>query len=382
MLTLASYWAIRVARADQLFRASSPEALAIATRLNPADSQYLLSLAEYRQQEGSDPEPSLAAASQLNPLDSSIWIHRGLSAEFAGDFARSEKFLLEAARVDKLFDPRATLANYYFRRNEPEQFWRWTREALAIGYGDLTSLFRLCWRISDDPEIIRSRALPPDRGVLRSYLYFLLGENRLDAAEPIALELAAAATSEDYGVLQDFIDRRLAPQNHISPLVTIWNSLCTRNVVPFSPVTLEHALTNGDFRFAPTSRGFDWRVRQGPDIAAVRASPRELRIDLSGRQPEQCELLVQFVPLPAATACRFRFSYRTSSVPPESGLRWRILAAASPPLSSDDWKQLELSFSTQAAKLARLALEYSRVSGTSRVEGSIALRDLELECTP
>jgi hypothetical protein len=236
--------------------------------------------------------------------------------------------------------------------------------------------------MSDDPEIIRSRALPPDRRVLRSYLYFLLGESRLDAAEPIALDLATAATSEDADVLLDFIDRSLAQHNDISPLVTIWNFLCTRSVVPFSPVTLDHALTNGDFRFAPTSRGFDWRVPQGPDITAVRVSPRGLRIDLSGKQPEQCQLLGQFIPLPAARACRFRFSYRTSSVPPESGLRWRILAAASPPLSSDDWKQQELSFSTQAAKLARLALEYSRVPGTSRVEGSIALRDLELECTP
>ena len=382
VLTVASYWTIRLAIADQLFRANSSEALAKATQLNPINSQYFLLLAEYRQQAGIDPEPSLAAASRLNPLDSSVWIRRGLSAEFGGDFARAEKFLLEAARVDKLFDPRATLANYYFRRNDHEQFWRWTREALAIGYGDLTSLFRLCWRMSGGPEIIRSHVLPPDRRVVRSYLYFLLGENRLDAAEPIALQLATEATSEDAGVLLDFIDRSLAPQNRISSLVTVWNSLCTRDVVPFSPLTSDRALTNGDFRLAPTSRGFDWRVAQSPDITAVRVSPRELRIDLSGKQPEQCELLVQFAPLLAARACRFRFSYQTSRVPAESGLRWRILAAASPPLSTDDWKPMELPFSTQDATLARLVLEYNRVSGTSRIEGSIVLRDLELECTP
>ncbi len=382
VLTVASYWTIRLALADQLFQANSFEALARATRLNPINSQYFLLLAEYQQRAGIDSEPSLVVASKVNPLDSSIWIRRGLSAEFAGDFGRAEKFLLEAARVDKLFDPRATLANYYFRRNDPEQFWRWTREALAISYGDLTSLFRLCWRMSGDPEIIRSRALPTNRRVLRSYLYFLLGESRLDAAEPIALQLATAATGEDADVLLDFIDRSLTPENRISSLVTVWNSLCTRNVVPFSPVSLDRALTNGDFRFAFTSRGFDWRVPQGPDITAVRVNPGELRIDLSGKQPEQCELLVQFVPLLSARACRFRFSYQTNSVPAGSGLRWRILTAASSSLSSDDWKQMELPFSTQDAKLARLVLEYSRVSGTSRLEGSIALRDLELECTP
>ena len=382
VLTLASYWTLRLALADQLFRANSFEALTRATRLAPGNSHYFTLLTEYQQEAGIDPERALAAASQLNPLDSSVWIRRGLRAEFVGDFARAEQFLLEAARVDKLFDPRATLANYYFRRNNSEHFWRWMREALAINYGDLTSLFRLCWRMSSDPEIIRSRALPLDRRTLRSYLYFLLAENRLDAAEPIALQLASAATSEDAAVLLDFIDRNLAQPTRISSLVTVWNSLCSRNVIPFSPVALNRAVTNGDFRVAPTNRGFDWRVPQGPDIAPVRVSPPELRIDLSGKQPEQSELLVQFVPLLTAKTCRFRFDYKTSGAPVESGLQWRIFDAASSPLFGDDWKQSELTFSTRDNKLARLVLGYSRVSGTSRWEGSIILRDIELECAP
>jgi hypothetical protein len=382
VLTIASYWTLRLALADQLSRTNSLEALARATHLAPGNSQYFILLTEYQQEAGIDPEPALVAASRLNPLDSSVWIRRGLRAEFEGDYARAEQFLLEAARVDKLFDPRATLANYYFRRNNSAQFWRWVREALAINYGDLTSLFRLCWRMSSDPEIIRSRALPADRRTNRSYLYFLLAENRLDAAEPIALQLASAATSEDAGVLLDFIDRSLAPPTHISSIVTAWNSLCTRNVLPFSPIALDRVITNGDFRVALTSRGFDWRVPPGPDISAVRVSPRELRIDLSGKQPEQSELLIQFVPVLTAKSCRFRFSYKTSGAPAESGLQWRILAAASPPLSGDDWKPSELTFSTRDNKLARLVLGYSRASGTSRWEGAITLRDVELECTP
>jgi hypothetical protein len=80
--------------------------------------------------------------------------------------------------------------------------------------------------------------------------------------------------------------------------------------------------------------------------------------------------------------CRLRFSYRTSGAPIESGLQWRILDASSAPLSSDDGKQAELRFSTREASLARLALEYKRVAGTSRWEGSVTLHDIELECAP
>ena len=371
-LTLAAYWTIRLALADQLFRSNSPEGAARAARLAPGNARYFELLAEYRQAEGKDPEPELAEASRLDPLNSAVWIRRGLEAEFDGDFARAEKFLLQAARVDKLFDPRATLANYYYRRNDAEQFWRWTRAALEIGYGDLRPLFRLCWRMSGDPEVIRSRALPPDRKVLRDYLSFLLEENRLDAAEPIARELAGAATSEDAGVLLDFIDRR--------PLVSAWNPLCVRGVIPFSPIAVDRPLTNGDFRFVPTSRGFDWRVPQSPDINAVRLDPHALRIDLSGRQPEHCELLSQFVPLPAARTCRLGFTYQTAGFPAESGLQWRILAAATPSLSSGDWKHVELTFATREGGLARLTLGYDRAAGTTRSEGSITLRDVELEC--
>jgi tetratricopeptide (TPR) repeat protein len=354
-LSLASYWTIRLAYADQRFRAPSLDSLGRAARLAPGNAQYFAWLAEYREAEGLDPGEMLETASRLNPLDSSVWIRRGLRAEFQRDFANAEKFLLEAARVDKLFEPRAALVNFYFRRNSPEPFWRWMREALAIGYGDLTSLYRLCWRMTDDPKVIRRRASPP----LRSYLSFLLAENKLDAAEPIA----RTAGSEDAPLLLDFIDRSLTQGKP--------------SVIEFS----QGSLTNGSFRSFPTSRGFDWRLPHSDEISAVRIAPRGLRIDLSGKQPEQCELLAQYVALTSGKTCRLRFSYQTSA-PAESGLRWRILDSAGPQLSSADWKQADWPFSTQDAPLARLSLEYSRVPGTPRLEGSIALRDLELSCAP
>jgi len=107
-----------------------------------------------------------------------------------------------------------------------------------------------------------------------------------------------------------------------------------------------------------------------------------LRIDLSGKQPERCELLVQFVALSPGESCRFRFSYQTSVFPAESGLQWRLPGAAGPQLSSVDWKRAELNFSTHSATMARFVLEYNRTPGTSRLEGWISLRDVELACPP
>ncbi len=368
VLALASYWTIRLGVADQLSRSKSLSSLQRAVRLAPANAQYYAALAEYQEAEGVDPDPALAAALQLNPRDSSLWIRRGLHAEFQGHPDAAEKYLLEATRVDRQFDPRAALANFYFRRNSPEPFWHWMREALAIGYGDLTALFRLCWRMSGDAELIRARAIPPIPAALCAYLDFLLKENRLDAAAPIAAEQALTCP-----VLLDFVDRALAANSVLQAAVTVWNKLSARKVVVGS-------LTNGDFQTAPTSHGFDWSMPATPDISAVRISPRGLRIDLSGKQPEHCELLSQFVALPANSSCSLHFSFRTSDFPAQSGLQWRVLDAESPQLSSVDWKEAGMKFSTQAAVVARLALEYKRNQGTSRLEGSITLRDMRLTC--
>lgn len=394
VLILASCWAIRLALADYRFRASSLRPAAEAVRLDPNNARYWAALAEYQAGEGLDPNPALERAARLNPLDSSVWMHRGLRAEFERDYARAEEYLLEAARVDKLFDPRSTLMNYYFRRNQPEPFWRWAREAFDISYGDLTPLFRLCWRMSDDAELIRTRALGYSRDVLRAYLGFLLVERRLEAAEPVARQLAPNAAASDGPVLLDFLDtwleRRPIDRGRLNSALAVWNSLCIRNVLPLSPLEpLENPLTNGDFRRPLTARGFDWRAPQNPDISATRVTPRGLRIDLSGKQPERCELLAQYLPLSSGKPCRFRFEYQTSPLPPESGLRWRLRDASfgrdllvSGHLSSPDWKRIELAVSAQDAALGRLALEYSRVPGTSRPEGWIALRDLEIRCAP
>ena len=119
----------------------------------------------------------------------------------------------------------------------------------------------------------------------------------------------------------------------------------------------------------------DWRIPPAEGVSAVRVSPRGLRIDLSGKQPEQCELLVQFVALSPGKTCHLRFKYETGI----SGLTWRVydlanLLASILPLYSAD-----IEF-TSTSRIARLALGYSRAAGTPRQEGSITLRDMELGC--
>jgi hypothetical protein len=365
-----------MAAADYFYRADTLEGAARAVQLDPANARYHAWLAEMQEHEGIDPEPELERAAALNPRDSSARIRLGLAAEQRGDLARAERDLLEAARIDRQFDPRATLANYYFRRNAPEPFWRWARDAFAVGYGDLTPLYRLCWRMTDDPAVVRA-ALSGDHVTLSSYLGFLLGEDRLDAAAPVGREVGAQATAADRDLLLATVDR-LLESGRPAAAVDVWNPLCG-GLLACSPLDPGRgvSLTNPEFRFAPIGRGFDWRVSHEPEITAAReASPPSLRISLSGRQPESCELLAQVVPLAAQRRYRVRMEYRTTGAPVGIGLR--ILSAEAALRANEEWTSAELFFTSEAAAAARLAVVYQRTPGSTRAEGSIAVRHVEL----
>jgi tetratricopeptide (TPR) repeat protein len=368
-LALASYWSCRLALADWLFRANTPASVARAAAIDPDNASYHAWLAEIQEHDGRDPTPELETAARLNPSDSAVRIRLGLRAESERDFARAEKYLLEAAQIDKLFAPRWTLANYYIRVGDADRFWPWARQALEMGYGDLSPLFQLCWRVSQKPDLI-----PRQHSVLRQYLSFLLAHDYLEAAGPVAEYFLDQPQASDTAVVLNYCDR-LIERRFITTAVTIWNMLCARKLVPFAPLDPDRglALTNGDFQFVPMQQGFDWRTAQDPEISVTRAqSPPELRFHLSGKQPEHCELLSQFLPLSAGRIYTFRFEYKTSIV----GLRWS--SSTNKLKHIPQWNREEVTLSNPC----NLALFYDRPTGSTRAEGEIWLRNTSIALAP
>jgi hypothetical protein len=134
--------------------------------------------------------------------------------------------------------------------------------------------------------------------------------------------------------------------------------------------------------------GFAWRFPPAPGVTVGRnRSPRYSWIAFSGDQPETCAPLWQYVPVTPGASYRLRFDYHTSELPSASGLRWSVfdartginLAPESPWLYSLDWKPEEVRFTAPAAGLVRLTLICQRMSGATRIEGSLELRGLAME---
>jgi tetratricopeptide (TPR) repeat protein len=387
-LGTATYWTLRLAYADRLFHTGGSAAVARARELAPGNATYYTAAGDYSER------PVLEAAVALDPFYAQGWIELGLGAELAGDTARAEHLLLEAARVDKTYEPRWTLANFYFRRGDRQGLWRWAKKALEIAYQDQPPLFQLCWRMSSDPAEILSGAILSQPRILAQYLSFLIQREDLDAAEAVGNLLAPQAGEAETPLLLYYCDRLLR-KGRDRVALRFWNILCLRHRIDRQPLQpgSSVSLTNGDFLAVPLGTAFDWRLALAEGIAFVAPAGPEggLRASFSGRQPEAARVLEQALPLLPSRRYRLRFSYRTEGIAPGSGLRWEVArptgsgdwSAGSADLCAEDWKQEELDFTTPPDMgSGRLALSYRRALGTTRIEGSVWLRKVSLGFAP
>jgi hypothetical protein len=398
-LIAAALFSIHLARADAEFRRGDPASVARAISIEPRNSEYLALRALQLDYDGADSTPLLEHAVALNPVSSSPRLRLGLAAEIRGDYPSAERWLLDAARVDHQFEPRWTLANFYFRRANAQlfdprfrtPFWMWTRAALEVSYGDRRPAFDLCWRMAGDTGSVEilERAIPNQRDVLDAYLAFLLESHR-DAIAPVAMKLAQFNDPADGPILLAASDALIDSGHGVSDVP---NASGTRDAVATShepSVAMElwtalglarpSGVFNGDFSSVPLNHGFDWRQIESPGVThASIDQPRSAhRISLDGRQPESCALLIQILNLDPNTRYTLRWEARTSGIKSPTGIEWRIgdRRAAIEPSESASTGSTDFAVT---AELTPLTLFYQRPSGEARAEGSVDLTRVWIE---
>lgn len=366
----AAYYSLRVAYAEYLFRTDRPGAIERAAALAPLRADYQARLNR------------LDRAVKLNPYLASAWIELGLRAEAAGDVAQAETSLRQAARVDRTFEPRWALANFYFRRGNGDEFWKWIRAAADMSYGDRTGLFQLCWRATSDPQTILDRAIPPKRALLADYVDYLARGQRYPAAQAAAARWLPLATKDDVPALLQLCDLLIEKGHDAAGALCIWNVLIEDGWLPFQPLDLSagSVITNGTFRTPPLSHGFDWRLFSQPGVRA--ASQQGLSIILDGHQEEHTDLLIQWIPLRPSSTYELTMKARSDDIPAGSGLRCKILDGSSATALAESeisFPVLILRFETPPhVSLGKLVFSYQRALGTGRLAGTVVLSSIAL----
>ena len=362
-LGVAVWFSIVLARADYYFRADKVQR---ATEIAPRNTEYLATRALQLDYDGGDSHALLEKIAELNPYSSTPRIRLGLAAEVSGDSASAEHWLLEAAKVDHQFEPRWTLANFYFRTGNEDEFWKWMRAALEASYGDRTPAYDLCWRVSNDADEILMRGIPDRHDVIASYLVYLV-QKKPTKSSNVARRLAAFHDAADLPLLLGACDQLIADRDGAA--VDVW--ILTGHPMPAG-------IFNGDFATEPLNHGFDWRPIESPGVTHINLNaPAAHRIVLSGQQAESVSLLQQMLSLRAGKQYRLQWESRTVGIKSPTGLAWRVAGRDMPLLPSEDWRAGESTIVARDA-FTDLELVYQRPVGESRSEGNVELRHIRL----
>lgn len=299
--------------------------------------------------------------------DSAHWIDSGLEHEIQGDLPAAERDLLQAAQVDHLFQPRWTLAGFYFRRNDPGNFWRWTQAALKVGRRDLGALFELCWKMPGAPAKIWSAAMPDSKPVWNEYLYYLISTGKWPAAFFTAQKIADVAEPGDKAGLMNYCDLAMAHDDRFGAFA-VWQVMVRRGLLPFAA---DRILTNGDFRAAPSGRGFDWRMPT-PSLTNP-FSAGSIGFTLDGFQHEREVLLDQPLALDPVLSYQMDFEYKTTGFDGPSGLHWTAGPSQTELQSSLSWTPGKLDLPGSASSLA---FTYQRQAGSTIAAGTVSIRNV------
>lgn len=383
--SLGAYWSVRLAISEPLSTADSIADRQRAADLIPGDSRNWIRLAILQQENGMSALASFTRAAEVSPLDADAWIGIGLEQEISGDLSAAEHNLLHAAEVSHEYVPRWTLANFYFRRRDAEHFWPWAKQALMLGVGDLQPIFRMAWDLSDDAPVIERNMMPDRHLVLTQYLGWLTSQGKLRAAGSVSSRLLRLAEKEDLPTLQYYCDREVIA-GHFADAASVWNGILARRLLNASSIPPADGVVDGGFTSEPLNFGFAWRVASLEGVA-VRSTLPGLRVSFSGKQPEACEPLSQYVLLEPNRPYELTSDYFTSGVESDTGLSWRVFDAKSGKeltkdslaVGHDQPVTQSVRFSTPAdVSGARIALTYRRAPGTTRIEGWLQLKRVAL----
>ena len=367
-----------LARADYLFRQDTEQSLRAAIRLAPDGWQYYMRLAQFDRAHAHD---LLATSLRLNRFDAQADIELGLQYEADGDCDRAEKQLLEAFDVDHTYVPRWSLANYYVRRGNLPAFWTWARRAAEMPADNIGALFELCWRVSPDPQEITGAILNDDPKMLRQYIGFLSGKDQPKAMAIVAPRLVRSGDPvSDRPLMLSVVDR-LVGLNDADAATAMWRMLIAKHWI-----TADQTVpNNADFQRGPLPVSFDWSL---PAYQGLHSWPGSsgLQTEFTGSEPEACVIAEQVVALTPGNYT-MSYSYRTTDIPPGTGIRWEVLdvksnavLAESSDLSSEELKYSGVGFTVQpGTSLLRVRLLYQRTLGTTRISGTLDVLSTQIQ---
>jgi hypothetical protein len=389
---LASYAIGETARfawAERLSRQDTVESLQAALRMTPGNADYHARIATLDPSRDDD----LRVALTLNPRDPSWWIMQAVRQEEDGDIAGAEESLCQATTVSRYYTPRWSLAAFYYRQGNQAEFIRWAKLALSVGYGQPESLFQMAQRLDLTSGQILDDLVPEVPERVNSYLHLLLQQGKAEQQQAAAAQLIRIGTQENRNSVLETCEA-LFIAGRIDQAVGLWNRAIQVGWIALSPLDplSGKSLGNDAFPGESPELGFDWKNSIPLGISVSRSVPdRSLCLEFSGSQPETCELMSQYVPLLPNRQYLLKVRYRLHPSSSATGLQWSIRAVPSgkPSMiglmnpSAEGFVEQSFPIETPPQQgPMKVLLSYTRLPGTTRMEGKLWIQSVQLALEP
>ena len=383
----AAVYALILARASHFFSQDTAVSVPAAVHLQPHNAMYLDRLASWQPE---DRQSLLQRSVAENPFNYNAWIRLGFLAEMQdGDNATAEKDYLKAAEVNHMFLPKWTLTNFYFRQQQRDAFFHWTKETLAITPYASDPVFAQMWQMTENEEELNA-AIPDRPRILLQYAWYLSNAKQYQSI-PRAVERLVRAVGRDDPRKWGRDDLLAAGEDHmlasgyLKPALQVWSTLKDAGWLSQSVPNEQNPLTNGDFSQRFYRHGFDWvglenvgtRVEQYPETP-------ELHISFYGDEGEDITLLQQYVAVAPESAYALNWHAEGEELTEPSGISWHLHPVQGSNVSeviSGDLLGQDKTWQFVAPKDSRtflLTLEYARPAGVTRARGSVSLKSVTL----
>ncbi len=392
-VTLLASYAIeqtgRLAWAERLSSKDTVEALQAALRMTPGNADYYARVATL------DPSRinELSHALTLNPRDPSWWIMQSVRQEEDGDVGAAEKSLRQANLVSRYYTPRWSFAAFYYRQGNKAEFIRWAKLALSASHAQPESLFQMAQRLHLPSGQILDDLVPEVPEPVDSYLHLLLQQGKIEQQLAAAAQLIRIGSKRNRSSVLETCES-LFKAGKIDQAVDLWNKAIQARWIALSPLdpSSGKSLGNDSFTGELLDLGFDWKNSIPLGVSASRSvKDRSLCLEFSGSQPESCELVSQFVPLLPDRQYRIKVRYRLRPANFATGLQWSVLSVPSgtPSMvglmspSAGGFAEQSFSFKAPPQQVPmRILLSYTRLPGTTRMEGQLWIQSVQLTLLP
>ena len=372
---------------------SDLRSLARAARLEPSNAEPHWKIGRYLLFVAQDPTravSSLEAAVRLNPHVARYWLDLASGYQVSGQTERQRSALEHALRAEPT-DPKVAwqAANFYLVQDDLGHALPLFGIVMNNDPELLSSALRLCWRATQNVQLMLREAIPAQPTPYFTFLALLTNLQKTSSAEEVwggLLKLGQHFPPADAYPYFDY----LIKNHEVAAAERVWQQLVERDreIQTYNPPG--NLIVDGGFERDFSNGGFDWRytavdpVQLSIDTGEFQSGSQSLRMNFKGPGVDDVGIL-EYVPVEPDTQYHFSVYTKAQDVESASGPRLSVADAysAEPYVLTDDslgttsWRQRLADFRT-GPHTSLLTVRVTRVPGSPLIKGTFWIDDVKL----